>query len=340
MIKAGIIGITGYTGEELLKILSKHPGVEISVLASRSAEETKPVKEIYPHLAHLSLSYEKLDAAGVAKRSDVVFLALPHKVSFEVVPELLSAGKNVIDLSADFRIEDVSTYEQWYGGKHAAPANLKEAVYGLPELYRDKIAKARLIANPGCYPTTIILGAAPALKHKLIEPDSIIIDAKSGISGAGRKSVEEYYKNEHPNFRPYNIAGVHRHIPEIEQELSKVAGKKITVTFTPQIIPVERGMVSSIYMNLKKKLTTQEAIGLYGEFYAKEPFVRIFSDDKIPDVRNVANTNFCDITVRVDARANRLIVISAIDNLVKGASGQAVQNMNIMYGFKETEALI
>lgn len=339
-IKAGIIGITGYTGEGLLKILSGHPGVELSVLASRSAEHPRPVKDIYPHLAHIDLMYEKLTAAQVAERADVVFLALPHKVSFEVVPELMGNGRKVIDLSADFRLNDASEYERWYGGKHTAGSLLEKAVYGLPELYRDKVRKAELIANPGCYPTTIILGCTPALKHGLADTSSIIVDSKSGISGAGRKTTEEYFKNEHPNFRPYNIAGAHRHIPETEQELSKVAGEKIVITFTPNILPLESGMVSSIYMNLKKKTNSAEVTALYKDFYKKEPFIRICEGAKMPDVKNIIGTNYCDIAVRVDERTNRLIIISAIDNLVKGASGQAVQNMNVMCGFKETEALI
>lgn len=339
-IKAGIIGITGYTGEELLKILSRHPGVELSMLASRSAETPKPVKDIYPHLSNINLTYEKADAATVSSKSDVVFLALPHKVSFEVVPDIIKAGKKVIDLSADFRLENKDTYEKWYGGTHTAGNLLENAVYGLPELYREKIKKAGLVANPGCYPTSIILGCAPAIKHKLADTSSIIIDSKSGISGAGRKATEEYFKNENGNFRPYNVAGAHRHTPEIEQELSKVAGTPVTVTFTPHLIPIERGMLSTVYMNLLKKITAAEATALYQEFYKDEPFVRILTEKNLPGTKNVSGTNFCDIAVRVDERTNRLVIMSAIDNLLKGASGQAVENMNIMFGFDEKEALL
>lgn len=339
-IKIGIIGITGYTGEELLKMLSKHPNAELTVLSGRSAEGgTKSVKDIYPHLSHIDVAYENLRPSEVAKRADVIFLALPHKVSFEVMPDLMKSGKKVIDLSADFRLDEVETYEEWYGVKHTAGEFLSEAVYGLPELYREKIKKARLVANPGCYPTTIILGSAPAIKNGLVDITSLIIDSKSGISGAGRKPTEEYFKNEHPNLRPYKLAGEHRHIPETEQELSKLAGEKIVVTFTPHIIPFERGMISSIYMNLKKKTDTAAMIKLYKEFYKNEPFVRVYDEDQIPDIKKITGTNFCDIAVRVDARTNRLIVISALDNLVKGAAGQAVQNMNIMCGLKETEGL-
>jgi N-acetyl-gamma-glutamyl-phosphate reductase len=277
---------------------------------------------------------------SLAKKVDVVFLALPHRVSFEIVPALIKEGKKVIDLSADFRLKSAALYERWYGEKHTAEPLMAKAVYGLTELYRDDVKKADLVANPGCYPTTVILGCMPAFKNGLADLSSIIIDAKSGISGAGRKPTAEYFKNEHPNFRPYNIAGGHRHIPEIEQELSRVAGKNITVTFTPHIMPLERGMLSTIYMNLKKKVSSAEALAMYQEAYKNEPFVRVLPEGEIPRVKNVVNTNFCDIGLKVDERTGRLIVVSAIDNLVKGASGQAVQNMNIMFGIDEKEGLI
>ncbi len=339
MSRIGIVGITGYTGEELLKILSRHPGVSISVLAGRSTGETRPVAEIYPHLAHLDLTCEALNVKSMAERADIVFLALPHRVSFEIAPALIKAGLKVIDLSADFRLNSADEYEKWYGSAHTAASLLPEAVYGLPELYRDRIRKASLIANPGCYPTTILLGCAPAIRHGIVDLSSIIVDAKSGISGAGRKAVTEYFKSEHPNLRPYNIAGGHRHIPEIEQELSRMAGKKIVITFTPHIIPMERGMLSTIYMNLTKKVSSAEALAFYKEAYRGEPFVRILPEGEIPRVNAMVNTNFCDIGLKVDERTGRLIVVSSIDNLVKGASGQAVQNMNIMLGVEETTAL-
>jgi len=338
-VAVSIVGITGYTGEELLKVLARHPHVKIAALASRS-ETPVPLGDLYPHLAHLGLSSENLTPGQVAERSDIIFLALPHRVSFEIVPEFMKLGKKVIDLSADFRLDSADEYEKWYGSKHTADVYLKEAVYGLPELYRKEIRGARLIANPGCYPTTVILGTAPVLKNKLVDLSSIIIDSKSGISGAGRKSVAEYYKNEHPNFRAYNIAGAHRHTPEIEQEISKVAGEPITVTFTPHIIPTERGMFSTIYMNLKKHVSSEELTALYKEFYKDEPFAQVLPQGKLPQIKSVMNNNFCDIGLKVDERTNRLIVVSAIDNLVKGASGQAIQNMNIMCGFDERDGLI
>ncbi|HBU70341.1 MAG TPA: N-acetyl-gamma-glutamyl-phosphate reductase [Elusimicrobia bacterium] len=338
-LKAAIVGITGYTGEELLKILLRHPGVEVSVVAGRSSSENKPVKELYPSIGETSLVCENLDIDSVAKRADVVFLALPHKVSFEIAPKFLEKGARVVDLSADFRLESAEVYEKWYGEKHTAPAHLKKAVYGLPELYRAKIKNASLVANPGCYPTTIILGLLPVLKEGLIDLSSVISDSKSGISGAGRKTVAEYYSSEHPNLRAYNIAGAHRHIPEIEQELSKIVGKDIAITFTPHIFPEERGMLSSIYSNLKKKISTAEAVQLYKEFYSREPFVEVLSEGKLPGIRDVVNTNYCRIGLKVDERTGRLVVISVIDNLLKGASGQAVQNMNIMFGIDEKTGL-
>jgi len=340
MINVGIVGITGYTGEELIKILLKHKQAKISVLAGRSASETKPVCEIYPNLSSSDLKCEALDVPSLSRKADVIFLALPHRVSFEIVPDLIKAGKKVIDLSADFRLNDGEIYEKWYGSKHTATHLLSEAVYGLPEIYRDKIKKAKLIANPGCYPTSIILACAPAMKKKIVKTSSIIVDSKSGISGAGRKAAKDYFEKEHPNFRAYNIGGLHRHIPEIEQELSKVAGSSVTMTFTPHIIPIERGMLSSVYLDLNKKISTSEIVNLYKDFYKNEPFVKVLAEGELPSTKNVVNTNFCEIGLKVDERIDRLIVISAIDNLLKGASGQAVENMNIMFGLDEKEGLV
>jgi N-acetyl-gamma-glutamyl-phosphate reductase len=341
MINAAIVGITGYTGEELLKILLKHKNAKIAVVAGRAESEIRPLKEIYPHLTGAAdITCIPFNAKTVAEKADVVFLALPHRVSFEIVPDLLKSGKKVIDLSADFRLNDGAIYEKWYGVKHTAQPMLAKAVYGLPEVYRKDIKNASLVANPGCYPTTAILGLLPAIKSGLIDTSSIIIDSKSGISGAGRKPTQEFFANEPQNFRPYNIAGAHRHIPEMEQELSKASGKKITLTFTPHLIPVERGMLSTIYASPAKKVTTAEALKVYEEFYKGEPFVRVLPEGKIPGIKNVVNSNFCEIGIKLDERTNRFIIVSTIDNLVKGASGVAVQNMNIMFGMDETLGLI
>lgn len=340
MIRAGIIGITGYTGEELLRILSQHKDVKITVLAGRTTSPVRDLKDIYPQYKNLNLKCVPLNIEQIKNETDVVFLALPHAVAFEVVPSLIKAGKKVIDLSADFRIKDPDTYEKWYGVKHTGKEYIKDAVYGLSEIYTEDIKKAQLIANPGCYPTTILLGTAPAIKNNLVKPDGIIIDSKSGVSGSGRKGVKTYYETESPTARAYKVGGKHRHIPEIEQELSNFFNKKITITFTPQIIPTERGMLSCIYMNLAKQITINEIINLYKKFYDGKPFVKVLDEGKLPSIKNVVMTNFLEIGICIDERTNKLIIISVQDNLTKGASGQAVQNMNLMFGLKETEGLL
>ena len=340
MIRAGIIGITGYTGEELLRILSKHKDVKITVLAGRATGTVRDLKDIYPKYADLNLKVYPLDIEQIKNETDVVFLALPHAVAFGVVPSLLQAGKKVIDLSADFRIKDPDTYEKWYNVQHTGKEYIKDAVYGLVELNEDKIKNAKLIANPGCYPTTILLGTAPAIKNGLIKSDDIIIDSKSGVSGSGRKVVKAYYETEAPTARAYKVGGKHRHIPEIEQELSGMFGKPVTITFTPQIIPTERGMLSCIYTNLAKNVKVAEVVEIYKNFYKDRNFVRVLDEGKFPSIKNVVNTNFCEIGVAIDERTNKLIIVSAQDNLVKGASGQAVQNMNLIFNLPETEGLI
>ncbi len=340
MINAGIIGITGYTGEELLRILSKHKDVKITVLAGRATGTVRELKDIYPKYADLNLKVYPLNIEQIKNETDVVFLALPHAVAFEVVPSLLQAGKKVIDLSADFRIKDPDTYEKWYNVKHTGKEYIKDAVYGLVELNEDKIKNAKLIANPGCYPTTILLGTAPAIKNGLIKSDGIIIDSKSGVSGSGRKGVKAYYETESPTARAYKVGGKHRHIPEIEQELSGMFGKSVTITFTPQIIPTERGMLSCIYTDLIKDVKVSDIVEMYKNFYKGRNFVRVLDEGKFPSIKNVVYTNFCEIGVAIDERTNKLIIVSAQDNLVKGASGQAVQNMNIMFGLDETVGLI
>lgn len=345
MIKAGVIGILGYAGEELLKILSRHPKVQIKIVCDRGAAAGKPIRDIYPG-THLpgTLKCEDLTAAEVAESCDVVFLAIPHGESVPIVTEIIKNGKKAIDLSADFRLKDAAVYEKWYKIRHARPDLLETAVYGLPELYKNEIKNAKLLANPGCYPTTVILGLAPLLLEKsgAVDLSSIIIDSKSGVSGGGRIFAQKYFDNEHPNHKPYNIAGTHRHIPEMEQELTRLApgSGHINITFSPHIIPAERGMLSTIYVNLKDKINIEHLYGVYTAFYKDKPFVRILSDGKLPAIRNVVGTNFCEIALSIDERAGRVIVVSSIDNLIKGASGQAVQNMNIMFDLEETEGIL
>jgi len=328
-----IVGAAGYAGEELLKILSKHPKVKITGVYDRQEGGIKDLKEVYPEFGDLNLKVLPLDAAKVAETSDVTFLAIPHGIAFEVVPSLIEAGVKVIDLSADFRIKDVSVYENWYKANHTAKEYIKRAVYGLREINENIIKEASLIANPGCYPTSVLLGLLPAIKGGFVSLDGIVIDSQSGISGAGRKMAENYFAAEHPNARAYGVGGTHRHIPEIEQEL----GATSPVAFTPHIIPIERGMLSTIYAPIKG--SCDKIIEYYKKFYEGKHFVKVLTDS-LPCTKNVQNTNFCEIAVAADERSKKLIVVSAIDNLTKGASGQAVQNMNIMFGIAETEGLI
>src|SRR3989339_72 len=329
MINAAIVGAKSYTGEELIKILFKHPKVKIISLSGRMQGNSKHICEIYPYLkGQVDILCEDINEEKIAKESDIIFTALPHKVSMEIVAKFLKLGKKVVDLSADFRIKDPEIYEKWYETKHIFPELLKKAVYGLPELYREKIKKTNLVANPGCYPTTIILGCYPILKENIVNKKNIIIDSKSGISGGGREFVKTY---QSPNTYAYKIGGIHRHIPEIEQEL------KCRVTFTPHVIPQERGMLSTIYLNLKKVISVNEIIRIYKKYYEGEPFVRIVESAQ---TKEIENTNYCNIAINIDKRTNNIIITSVIDNLVKGASGQAVQNMNIMCGFDEKEGLI
>lgn len=335
MLKVGIMGSSGFAGEELIRILFRHPEVKITALAAKI--EKMHVSKLYPwSKSMLDLDSYDMSAEEVSEKTDVVFLALPHKVSMDFAPVLLKQGKKVIDLSADFRIKDIAVYEKWYEIKHECPEYLKKAVYGLTELYRADIKNADLIANPGCYPTSIILGCAPLLKKKIVETNYIICDSKSGVSGSGRTPTEALMFTEIAanSFRPYKV-NFHRHMPEIDQELSNLSGVKIDVNFIPHLVPMERGILSTIYLKLAKKIDTKETLEIYKDFYKGEYFVRILEEGILPDTKNVVRSNFCDIGIKVFPEKSLAVVMTAIDNLVKGASGQAVQNMNIMYGFDE-----
>jgi N-acetyl-gamma-glutamyl-phosphate reductase len=338
MINAGIIGVTGYTGQELIRILLAHPQVRLRALYSRSAAG-KSISELFPEFSgRLDLVCSKPDIKDISDKCDLVFLALPHTTSMDFVPKLLKAGKRVIDLSADYRIKDVMVYEKFYQHKHKDKEGLKNSVYGLPELNRAKIKKARLVANPGCYPTAAILALAPLTAFNLIDTDSIIIDAKSGVSGAGKKLAEGFLFSEaNEDFKAYKV-GNHQHMPEICQSLSSLAGKKVAVTFVPHLLPLNRGILETIYVKKIKAKSRIAMIELYKRFYKKEPFVRIKREGNFPRLKDVAGTNFCDIGIKEDK--DKVIIISAIDNLVKGASGQAVENMNIMYGLPESLGLL
>lgn len=338
-IKVAVCGGSGYTGGELIRLLSLHPHINLTAVTSeRSAG--RAVTGLFPHLAGLTdLTFEPLDKERLADRADLFFMALPHAASQEAVNFFYAAGKHVIDLSADFRLKDPLIYREWYKTEHNYPETLRRAVYGLPELYRRKLKRAKLIANPGCYPTGTILGSYPALKRGIVDSGSVVVDSKSGASGAGRKADPAYTFCEiNESFRAYGIA-THRHTPEIEQEFSAITGKETVVNFTPHLLPVTRGILTTIYYPVMEELTTEEITGIYKKAYRREPFVRVCDPGRFPDIRNVRGTNFCDIGLKVNARTGTLVIVTAIDNLLKGASGQAVQNMNIMMGLEETSGL-
>ena len=339
MLNVAIVGASGYTGLELIRILYRHPEVAVTCLTSEQSAG-KRISDLFPTLRErCDLVLENLEPVRAAEKADIIFTALPHKAAMEVVPTFLKLGKRVIDLSADYRLTDPAVYGAWYE-PHLNPALLKKAVYGLPEIRRAKIKGAKLVANPGCYPTSIILGLAPLLKKGMIDPGSIIADSASGVSGAGRSAkVDSLYCEVNDGFKAYGVGGVHRHTPEIEQELSLLAGNELKITFTPHLVPMDRGILSTCYATPNKATTTEKLVTLYQEFYDGEPFVRVLPQGSLPSTAFVAGSNFCDIAPLVDSRTGRIIIVSAIDNLVKGASGQAVQNMNLVCGLPETMGL-
>lgn len=338
MIRVAIVGASGYTGVELYRLLVNHPAVEVTCVTSRQ-NAGEPFAEVFPSLlGRTDLVCDPVDADIVAEKADFVFTALPHQTAMEVVPGLLAAGKKVVDLSADYRLRDADVYEAWYQ-PHTSPELLKEAVYGLPELYRERVRSARLVANPGCYPTSVALALAPLLKNGLVDPASLIIDSKSGTSGAGRSAkVDSLFCEVDEGFKAYGV-GKHRHTPEIEQTLSELAGLPVTVNFTPHLLPVNRGILSTCYANLKGMAETAELLKIFVDGYHREPFVRVHPQGSLPNLAFVRGSNYCDLGVVADPRTHRVIVVSAIDNLVKGAAGQAIQNMNLMLGLDETSGL-
>jgi N-acetyl-gamma-glutamyl-phosphate reductase len=336
-LKVSIVGATGYTGAELVKILLKHPQVEIETITSQSFAGKK-ISEVYPWLS-TDLVCQSLNVERIASLSSFIFTALPHGVSMEVVGKLYLRDKKIVDLSADFRLDHPLVYERWYGVAHKEKGLLKQAVYGLPELYREEIKRTRLVANPGCYPTSAILSLAPLLSGNLIKEESIIVDSKSGVTGAGRKpSLKTHFPEVNENLSAYQV-GCHRHIPEIEQELAKLAQREIKITFIPHLVPLNRGILSTCYADLKGSLKLKDLVKVFEDFYREEPFVEILPQGCFPEVKHVANSNRCQIGLTVDEKRDCVIIISTIDNLGKGASSQAVQNMNIMCGFEETMGL-
>lgn len=337
-VRVAVIGASGYTGVELLRLLVGHPEFVLSCVTSRQFSGQR-VDEVFPSLAgQCELRFEDLDPASIAGLADVALTALPHQTAMGVIPALLELGLKVIDLSADYRLRDAAVYEQWYQA-HTSPELLQEAAYGLPELFRQQIVGTRLVANPGCYPTSIALAMAPLLKEKQIDLSSLIFDSKSGTSGAGRGTkLGSLYCEVNEGFKAYGVTS-HRHTPEIEQSLGTLAGEVVQVNFTPHLLPVNRGILSTCYASLAQTATTTGLVDLFREYYADEFFVRVNPAGVLPNINQVAGTNFCDIGVVSDERTGRVIVVSVIDNLVKGAAGQAIQNLNLLSGLPEKTGL-
>jgi N-acetyl-gamma-glutamyl-phosphate reductase len=341
MINVSIVGATGYTGGELLRWLKRHPKARVTHVTSGSSAGKK-LEDVHPSLrGTYDLTLEDFHAQRLARDCDVAFFALPHGAAGRSVAEFLDAGgPKAIDLSADFRLKDVKTYAEWYKTEHASSRWLRDAVYGLPELHRKSIRPARLVANPGCYATASILALTPLLKAGLVKTASIVVDAKSGVSGAGRKMEPLYHFSEaSENLQAYAVAA-HRHTPEIEQEVSREAKTKVVLTFVPHLVPMNRGILVAAYMEPKKALTPARAREVIARTYHDEPFIRLLPEGVWPQTRAASHTNYCDINATVDRRTGRVIVMAALDNLVKGASGQAIQNMNLLFGFRETEGLL
>ncbi|HBR15444.1 MAG TPA: N-acetyl-gamma-glutamyl-phosphate reductase [Candidatus Omnitrophica bacterium] len=339
MIKVGIVGISGYSGLTALEILLKHPHVRVTYVSANNTEGS--LSDIWPQLTgRTNLYCKKFDLKTAVDLCDLIFLAVPHTASLEITPGLLNANKRVVDLSGDYRLKNIKDYEKWYGAKHGDAKNLKKAVYGLPELYRQDIVKAQLISNPGCYPTAALLALAPLSAFHGHDISSIIIDAKSGVSGAGRKAkLSLNFTEVNENFKAYKVLH-HQHAPEIDLYLSKFSNHQLNVHFVPHLLPINRGILETIYVHINEKMGFNELYSLYQKFYKTEPFVRLLPKGQQPEIKHVTGTNMCDLGLEISADSRLIVITSVIDNLVKGAAGQAVQNMNIMCGFKEAEGLV
>ena len=338
-IRVAVLGASGYSGEELIRLLLRHENCDIGVITSRQNAGAR-IGEVFPRFSNSELVFSAPDVGEIAKNADVAFLALPHGLASEFAVPLLEKGVKVIDLSADFRIKNTATYKKYYKEEHPAPSLLKDAVYGLPERYRDKIRKATLIACPGCYPTSIILALAPLLENNVVSPENIVVNSMSGVSGAGRKvDLPFLFPECNESIRAYAVSG-HRHLPEIEQELSAASNCEVRINFIPHLIPVNRGINSTIVAIPSGKFSKENLEAAYKNAYCKEKFVRVLPYGKQSDTKYVSMTNFCDIGFAYDEHTGKLILTSCIDNLTKGASGQAIQCMNISFGFEETAGLL
>ncbi len=338
-LKITVVGANGYTGGEMVRLLAGHPSVEIAALTSRQFAG-KNIVEVFPALRGiLDVPLVELDIGEIAEKCDAVFLAIPHTQAMPIVADLVKEGARVVDYSADFRLKDPNTYEKWYGTAHSEPALLEKSVYGLPELHGEAIRKAQLVALPGCYPTAALLALAPAIRHKLIDINDIVINSMSGVSGAGQRPTQNTHFSEiADNLRAYGITS-HRHTPEIEQELSLLAEGAVNVVFTPHLVPANRGILSTITARAASEASVEKLVEIYDEFYKDAPFVRICEPGSYPELRFVRGSNFCDIGLAFEPRTRKFIAISTIDNLCKGAAGQAVQCMNIMFGLPERTGL-
>lgn len=332
MVRVAVVGATGYAGGELVRILHQHPRARVVAVTAR--EPGRRLADAHPNL--IPVGDVPLEDVEAAARADVVFLALPHGVAMEVAERFLSRGCRVVDLGADFRLRDAEAYSAWYGHPHAAADLLVRAVYGLPELFRAEVRDARLVANPGCYPTAAALALAPFLAEEVVSARGIVVDAKSGASGAGRSpSPALHFAEVDENVRPYSLAGRHRHTPEIEQTLARVAGREVRVSFNPHLVPMNRGILCAAYAPLEKPLSTAKALDVLRRFYGGESFVHVLEEGRWPETKMCLGSNNCFLGAAVDERAGLLVVAAALDNLVKGAAGQAVQNMNLMFGLEE-----
>lgn len=339
MIKVGVIGATGYVGTELIRLLRKHKEVEIKSISSRSydGENYDNIYENYRDVFNLKCEDKKI--SEIADKVDVIFLALPHGIASKQIDKNIIEKVKIIDMGADYRLSNWKTYEYWYNTEHGSKDILEESVYGLPEIYRKEIKKARLIANPGCYPTSSILSLYPLVKENIIDIETIIIDAKSGVTGAGRSlNLGTHFTECNESFKAYGIAS-HRHTPEIEEQLSNASAVDIKLNFTPHLVPMNRGILTTSYAKMKKKFSYDEIKEIYKNYYEAEYFIRLTKENVFPETKWVRGSNFCDIGIKIDERTNRIISVGAIDNMIKGSAGQAIQNMNIMFNLDEKEGL-
>ncbi|HZR78074.1 MAG TPA: N-acetyl-gamma-glutamyl-phosphate reductase [Chthoniobacterales bacterium] len=340
--KVAVVGASGYTGEELVRLLLRHPAVDLVAATSRQWAG-KTIAEVFPRFMHeknaTTLKFSDSNANQIAGEASVVFLALPHGLAAEFAKPLLEAGARVLDLSADFRLKDENVYQEYYGQSHPLPNLLPRSVYGLPELHREQIRQAQLVACPGCYPTSILIPLRPLIRRKALDRKTIVVTSMSGVTGAGRKAEADYLFSEcNESVRPYGVPK-HRHLSEIEQELSILAEEKVVIQFTPHLVPINRGILTTICANIASNVVNMDAPVVFKSAYGEEPFVRLLGDGRLPDTKNVAGTNFIDIAWKIDKRTNRIVLMSAIDNIVKGASGQAVQCMNLMLDLPEVAGL-